>query len=77
MRSAITSGLQKIWALYATVSLVALMASSFVETKKVLMEDETGPIPESADNSEEHPGNVKTRLERNLDKRGKFCRFAA
>ena len=51
------------------------MASLFVGTKKVLMDNEIvspGPISESADNAEEHPGNVETCLERSLDKRGKF-----
>ena len=59
VRSAITNGLQKIWALYATVSFVALVASVFVGVKKVLTDGETITPSESAVNHEENSGKLR------------------
>ena len=62
VRSAITSGLQKIWVLYAAVSFVGLLASFFVGGKKVVTENgriSPGLVSESAKGSETHSGNVE------------------
>ena len=62
VRSAITNALQKIWALYAVVSFVALVASVFVGKKKDLAEGakvSPGSESESVNTSEAREGNIK------------------
>lgn len=60
VRSAITSGLQKIWTFYAVVSFVGLVASFFVGGKKVLTETEgisPGSGPGTAHDVSNHSGH--------------------
>ncbi len=62
VRSAITNGLQKIWALYAGVAFVALLAAAFVEGKRVLMDGgtrSTGSESKSVENPEASEGVSK------------------
>ena len=62
VRSAITSGLQKIWAFYTVVSFVGLVASLFVGGKTAPTETEgisTGSEPDSANDVKTHSEQEK------------------